>query len=99
MSVLGAMLVLGVPMLTTGLVGAFVGMRSALGRMALREQELQVLARVAAEQAAQNAAQNARLEQRVRILEGLAIGGDPVKNPGLAGGELANVAQADPHLI
>jgi hypothetical protein len=97
MSVLGAMLVLACDAddrPCRGLRGDAFG----LGPDGLREQELQVLACVAAEQAAQNAAQNARLEQRVHPRRP-AIGGDPVKNPGLAGGELANVAQADPHLI
>lgn len=95
MSVLGALLVLGVPMLTTGLVGAFVGVRSASGRMALREHEWQVVARVAAEQAAQNA----RLEQRVRILEGLAINGNPVQHPVQADVGLVDGIKADPQRI
>ncbi|OYX62776.1 MAG: hypothetical protein B7Y89_07790 [Novosphingobium sp. 32-60-15] len=42
-------------------------------RLAFRERELELLSRQTAEKAAQSAAQAERLEQRVRVLERIAI--------------------------
>ncbi|WP_333837757.1 hypothetical protein [Novosphingobium sp.] len=68
----GTLMVVGLAMPVTTLGTMAVTLQMWSRRMDQRDRELQVTARATIEQAAQYAAQTARLEQRVRVLEGLA---------------------------
>lgn len=67
-----AMVVVGLAMPVTMLATMAVALQVWSRRMDQRDREMQVMTRATVEQAAQYAAQTARLEQRVRVLEGLA---------------------------
>ncbi|NKJ41178.1 MULTISPECIES: hypothetical protein [unclassified Novosphingobium] len=81
MTAAGAIVLLAFATLATLLVGLVMAAQAWSRRMDQREREIIATTRATAEQAAQYAAQTARLEQRVRVLEGMMQGREPSAFP------------------